>query len=66
MNGGYYASVFLVVLIWTQDTAAYAVGRAFGKHRLAPAISPKKSWEGSVGGSPGGGFDISGAEGTLS
>lgn len=50
MNGGYYASVFLVVLIWTQDTAAYAVGRAFGKHRLAPAISPKKSWEGAVGG----------------
>lgn len=50
MNGGYYASVFLVVLIWTQDTAAYAVGRAFGKHRLASAISPKKSWEGSVGG----------------
>lgn len=50
MNGGFLASVFLVVLIWTQDTAAYAVGRAFGKHRLAPAISPKKSWEGSVGG----------------
>jgi phosphatidate cytidylyltransferase len=50
MNAGFYASLFLVVLIWTQDTAAYAMGRAFGKHRLAPAISPKKSWEGAVGG----------------
>ena len=54
MNGGLWASVFLVALIWTQDTAAYAVGRAFGKHRLAPAISPKKSWEGAVGGLLGG------------
>lgn len=50
MNAGFYAALFLVVLIWTQDTAAYAVGLAFGKHRLAPAISPKKSWEGAVGG----------------
>jgi phosphatidate cytidylyltransferase len=50
MNGGFLAAVFLVVLIWTQDTAAYFVGIAFGKHRLAPAISPKKSWEGAVGG----------------
>ena len=50
MNAGFYAAVYLVVLIWTQDTAAYAVGRLFGKHRLAPAISPKKSWEGAAGG----------------
>ena len=50
LNGGFYASVYLVVLIWTQDTAAYAVGRLYGKHRLAPAISPKKSWEGAAGG----------------
>ncbi len=54
MNGGLWASVFLVALIWTQDTAAYAVGMLFGKHRLAPAISPKKSWEGAVGGLVGG------------
>ncbi|MBK8574860.1 MAG: phosphatidate cytidylyltransferase [Elusimicrobia bacterium] len=50
MNGGFLAAVFLVVLIWTQDTAAYFVGISIGKHRLAPAISPKKSWEGAVGG----------------
>jgi phosphatidate cytidylyltransferase len=50
MNGGFLAALFLVVLIWTQDTGAYAVGMLLGKHRLAPAISPKKSWEGAMGG----------------
>jgi phosphatidate cytidylyltransferase len=32
------------------DTGAYAVGKAFGRHRMAPAISPGKTWEGAVGG----------------
>ncbi|GIW12944.1 MAG: hypothetical protein KatS3mg062_0383 [Tepidiforma sp.] len=32
------------------DTGAYAVGRAVGRHRMAPRISPKKTWEGAVGG----------------
>jgi phosphatidate cytidylyltransferase len=32
------------------DSAAYFIGRAFGKHKMAPEISPKKSWEGCVGG----------------
>ncbi|MBL8024351.1 MAG: phosphatidate cytidylyltransferase [Elusimicrobia bacterium] len=50
MNGGLMATVFLVALIWTQDTGAWAVGLSIGKHRLAPAVSPKKSWEGAVGG----------------
>lgn len=50
MNVGFLAALFLVVLIWTQDTGAYAVGMLLGKHRLAPAISPKKSWEGAAGG----------------
>lgn len=36
------------------DTAAYFVGRAVGRHALAPAISPKKTWEGFVGGYAGG------------
>jgi phosphatidate cytidylyltransferase len=41
--------LFALVITWAGDTAAYFVGRAVGKHPLAPLISPKKSWEGSVG-----------------
>jgi phosphatidate cytidylyltransferase len=37
-------------LAWTCDTAAYLVGRAWGRHRLAPGVSPQKSVEGAVGG----------------
>ncbi len=37
-------------LVWLNDTAAYLVGSAIGKHRLFERISPKKSWEGSIGG----------------
>jgi len=37
-------------LAWTCDTAAYVVGRAWGRHRLAPGVSPQKSVEGAVGG----------------
>jgi phosphatidate cytidylyltransferase len=32
------------------DTGAYAIGRTFGRHRMAPRISPKKTWEGAAGG----------------
>ncbi|HEV2103974.1 MAG TPA: phosphatidate cytidylyltransferase, partial [Candidatus Acidoferrum sp.] len=41
--------LFALVITWAGDTAAYFVGRAIGKHPLAPHISPKKTWEGSVG-----------------
>lgn len=41
-------SVF--IFLWLNDTGAYCVGSLFGKHRLFERISPKKSWEGSVGG----------------
>lgn len=37
-----------IVPLWGGDTAAIFAGRAFGKHPLAPAISPKKTWEGSI------------------
>lgn len=43
-----YWLMFALALSWVGDIAAYYVGRAFGKHRLAPRISPKKSWEGSA------------------
>ena len=36
-------------LVWVSDTAAYVVGSRFGRHKLAPAISPGKTWEGVVG-----------------
>ena len=43
--------VFLLLgITFATDTAAYAVGRTVGKHRLAPSISPRKTWEGAVGG----------------
>lgn len=40
----------IFVFIWLSDTGAYCVGSLIGKHRLFERISPKKSWEGSVGG----------------
>ncbi len=40
--------LFLMVCVWSGDTAALYVGRAFGKHKLAPRLSPGKTWEGSI------------------
>lgn len=48
-----YNAVLLLsifVFTWLNDTGAYCVGSLFGKHRLFERISPKKSWEGSIGG----------------
>jgi phosphatidate cytidylyltransferase len=44
---GFVLSIFCIV--WVADVAAYAAGRAFGRRKLAPAISPGKSWEGVLG-----------------
>lgn len=38
------------IILWTSDTFAYLSGMAFGKHKLFERISPKKTWEGSIGG----------------
>ncbi len=48
-NGAYI--VWLIFLCsWGSDTCAYCVGMLIGKHKMTPKLSPKKSWEGAVGG----------------
>lgn len=46
----YAIPLTLYIFIWLNDTGAYLTGTLFGKHRLYPRISPKKSWEGAIGG----------------
>src|SRR5215472_17596799 len=40
--------VFILFSVWAGDIAAYYVGRSVGKHKLAPIVSPNKSWEGAI------------------
>jgi phosphatidate cytidylyltransferase len=39
----------LLAIVWIADTAAYFAGRTWGRHRLAPSVSPAKTWEGVAG-----------------
>ena len=47
---GVYFVWVIFMSSWISDTCAYCVGMLFGKHKLAPVLSPKKSIEGSIGG----------------
>lgn len=52
-ENGSFEPLYLIaffIFVWSSDTFAYLTGSAFGKHRLFKRISPKKSWEGSIGG----------------
>lgn len=49
-NSGPLLVLSLLVLIWVADTAAYFVGRRWGRRKLAPALSPGKTWAGVLGG----------------
>ncbi len=50
VSGGQWLIVFVVLIVACADIGAYFTGRAFGKRKLAVAVSPGKSWEGFVGG----------------
>ncbi len=47
---GRQALVFVLVVVWSSDIGAYAAGRLIGGRRLAPTISPGKTWSGAAGG----------------
>lgn len=47
---GWLTVLYLIVLIWVYDIFAWAVGRKIGRHKMAPSLSPNKSWEGAIAG----------------
>ena len=50
LPNGQHLVFYLLLLVWSGDTGAYYIGSLFGKHKLAPLVSPKKTLEGAAGG----------------
>jgi phosphatidate cytidylyltransferase len=48
-DGGWWF-MFILPLVWAADTGAYSIGAVYGKHKMSPRLSPKKSWEGYIAG----------------
>lgn len=51
---GFVAIIWMFAVVWLSDVVAYFTGRAFGGPKLWPAVSPKKTWSGAIGGFIGG------------
>lgn len=54
LDGGKFLIWIPIIIAWLSDTMAYTFGRLFGKHKLIPEVSPKKTVEGAIGGVIGG------------
>ena len=50
LPNGVWWLMFILPLVWAGDTGAYSIGAVYGRHKMTPRLSPKKSWEGYVAG----------------
>jgi len=50
LPNGVWWLMFILPLVWATDTGGYSIGAAYGKHKMSPRLSPKKSWEGYAAG----------------